>query len=151
MFRWDPEPGKLFIREMWSDLDLIEVHLGCIVRLRLHPNAALPYVTVLEQERSITTPKHAGCIFHEYVYSKDEMITERRRVCRRFADDQDIHLLMERWDNKEKNIRPDDWMDHIAHRCLREEKLLTQQEFDRLMGIAQKHVTMHPLNKRKNK
>ncbi len=148
MFRWDPEPRKLFIREMWSNLDLIEVHLACIVRPRLHPNAGLPYVTILEQEYGITSPKYVGSVFQEYMYGKDDMVTEHRRVCRRLADDQDIHLMMEKWDTKERNIRPDDWMEHIANRCLKEEKLLTQEEFDRLMTIAQKHVTMHPLNKR---
>lgn len=148
MFRWDPEPGKLFIRELWSDMDLIRVHLGCIVRPRLHADAALPYVTVLEQEHGVTSPKYVGSTFHEYVYGISDMVTDRRRVNRRLADDHDIHLLMEKWDVNESNIRPDDWMEHIAKRCLKDEKLLSQQEYDRLMKIAQQHVTMHPLNKR---
>lgn len=147
MFKWDPEPGQLFIREIISsDGDIVESHLGCIVRPRVHPSAGLHYVVLVEMTFDTTSPTGSGCTCIDFSHGKEEMISETRKVYRRLASGQDIHNLLKLWDKKER-VRPDEWVARVRNRVMVQDKLLSQSEFDRLNEIAKEYATRHPLNR----
>lgn len=145
MFQWDPEIGRLFIRETWAGSKLAESHLGYTSKMRNHPQAGLPYTVLIEQIDGITKPGF-NAVTIEYTCSKDEFLTETRRVTRRLASDQDIHCLLDKWDIKER-LSPEDWINRLRKIYAEEKPILAQTELERLHNIAQKYAG-HPLNRR---
>jgi hypothetical protein len=144
MFKWDPEPGILFIREICDEHSVVESHLGYALQPRNHPQAGLRYITLLEHNFGITKP--SSFTWTEYTYSKEEALSETRRVVRRLASNQDINFLLDKWDVKER-ISPEDWIDRVWKNHRAEDAVLLQSEFNRLNILAQSYAE-HPLNRR---
>lgn len=145
MIKWDPELGKLFVREIWHNELLIESHLACIVSPRKQPQAALQYIMLLGYQHGITSPIGTGCLYVDFVTGNQDMLTEFHKVCRRLALDEDIHFLLKAWDTKER-IQPDNWIDKINKRYVEDEKLLNSEEFVRLLLVTEKYFG-HPYNR----
>lgn len=144
MFKWDPEPGKLFVREIWGE-SLVESHLGYALRIRNHPQAGLHYCVLVEHNFGVSVPGSNSTVV-DYIYGKEEMMSDDRRTMRRLASNQDIHFLLSKWDMKER-LGPGDWIERVRKHHVEENIVLFQTEFKRLSDITQDYAG-HPLNRR---
>jgi len=149
MIRWDPEPGVLWVREikakLGADVTLVESHLGFALRPRIHKDAGLHYVSLLEMEfNGVVSPKHTG-IYVDYIYGKEDQLTDKLYVSRHLASQEDIIRFLNGWDSKEQ-MNPDEWVNTIDKKYISDTPGLTKSEFQNLKTLCFQ-LLLHPLNR----
>lgn len=152
MTTWDPKLGELFIRETCTEkngiITLTDCHLGCIIKPRLHESAGLRYTLLLNASFCKVSPAGCFCTFSDFATGAKYQVNENTYVTRRLASDTDLHIMLSKWDEKER-VRPDEWLSKLEARCFQEEDgtLLTANEYNRLGLITQEYMG-HSLNVR---